>query len=72
MFVCLLEHKKEEKARIEDPPAAIRQHLNATDKARRRKALLTPKPIEGVDNWGIPVEPDTPCDADRLVNITYN
>ncbi|KAG2222555.1 hypothetical protein INT45_002686 [Circinella minor] len=65
------EFKKEEKPRIDDPPASIRQHLNATDKARRRKILLTPKPIEGVDNWGIPGEPDTPCDIDRLEKTAH-
>ncbi|KAI7850558.1 HCNGP-like protein-domain-containing protein [Circinella umbellata] len=65
------EFKKEENPRINDPPAAIRQHLNATDKARRRKILLTPKPVEGVDNWGIPGEPDTPCDIDRLEKTAH-
>ncbi|KAI9248783.1 HCNGP-like protein-domain-containing protein [Phascolomyces articulosus] len=55
----------------EEPPAVVRQHLNATDKARKRKALLTPKPIEGIDNWGIPAEPDTPCDSDRLEKVVH-
>ncbi|CAG8559034.1 2435_t:CDS:2 [Paraglomus occultum] len=28
------------------------------------KKLLRPKPIEGAENWGIPAEPDTECDAE--------
>lgn len=35
---------------------------------RRLMAALAPKPIEGVDNWGIPDEPTTPCDPDRAVS----
>jgi hypothetical protein len=34
---------------------------------RRLMAALAPKPIEGVDNWGIPDETDAPCDPDREV-----
>jgi hypothetical protein len=38
---------------------------------RRLMAALAPKPIEGVDNWGIPDEPTTPCDPDRAVSGIY-
>lgn len=34
-------------------------------------AALAPKPIEGVDNWGIPNEPTTPCDPDREDKIAH-
>ncbi|KAI8150384.1 HCNGP-like protein-domain-containing protein [Fennellomyces sp. T-0311] len=62
--------EKEEKPRIDEPPAAVRQHLNRTDQAQR-KLLLKPKPIPGVDNWGIPPEPETPCDPERLEKIVH-
>lgn len=38
---------------------------------RRLMAALAPKPIEGVDNWGIPDEPTTPCDPDRAVSKPF-
>jgi len=31
------------------------------------KKLLRPKSIEGLENWGIPAEPDTECDAELQV-----
>lgn len=34
---------------------------------RRLLAALAPKPVEGVENWGIPGEPDTRCDLERAV-----
>ncbi|KAI9496253.1 HCNGP-like protein-domain-containing protein [Zychaea mexicana] len=59
-------------ARIDyEAPAAVRQYLNATDKARRRKILLKPRPVAGVDNLGIPAEPETPCDPGRLERIAH-
>jgi len=36
---------------------------------KRLMAALAAKPIEGVENWGIPDEPDTPCDAERQVRF---
>jgi hypothetical protein len=36
---------------------------------RRLLAALAPKSIEGVENWGIPDEPDTPCDPERAVSF---
>ncbi|KAI7894218.1 HCNGP-like protein-domain-containing protein [Mucor mucedo] len=38
---------------------------------RRLMAALAPKPIEGVDNWGIPDEPAAPCDPDRAERIAH-
>lgn len=38
-----------------------------SDYNRRLMAALAPRPIEGVDNWGIPDEPDTPSDPEREV-----
>jgi hypothetical protein len=39
---------------------------------RRLMAALAPKPIEGLDNWGIPDEPNTPCDPERAVSCFVN
>ncbi|KAF7721360.1 hypothetical protein EC973_004841 [Apophysomyces ossiformis] len=41
------------------------------ERYKRLKALLAPKPIEGVDNWGIPPEPDTPVDPERAAKINH-
>ncbi|KAG0183529.1 hypothetical protein DFQ28_010554 [Apophysomyces sp. BC1034] len=41
------------------------------EKSRRLKALLAPKPIEGVKNWGIPPEPDTPVDPARAEKMNH-
>ncbi|KAG1103759.1 hypothetical protein G6F42_017183 [Rhizopus arrhizus] len=38
---------------------------------KRLMAALAAKPIEGVENWGIPDEPDTPCDAERQDRISH-
>jgi hypothetical protein len=34
-------------------------------------AALTAKTIEGVENWGIPNEPSTPCDEERAVSESF-
>ena len=64
-------HHRKEKPRIDEPPAAVRQHLNRTDQAQR-KTLLKPKAIPGVENWGIPPEPETPCDPGRLASPLFS
>ncbi|KAI8064337.1 HCNGP-like protein-domain-containing protein [Gilbertella persicaria] len=38
---------------------------------RRLNAALTPKPIEGVDHWGIPSESDLVCDSNREEKIAH-
>lgn len=48
------------------PPLVERPSMNEHN--RRLMAALAPKPIEGVENWGIPDEPDTPCDPERAVS----
>lgn len=36
------------------------------------RRLLTPKPIEGKDNWGILPEPETECDqALQVINFNF-
>ncbi|KAL0076755.1 HCNGP-like protein-domain-containing protein [Phycomyces blakesleeanus] len=47
------------------------QDTNVLDRSRRLKALLAPKPIEGVVNWGIPPEPETEVEEDRAANIAH-
>ncbi|ORY98765.1 HCNGP-like protein-domain-containing protein, partial [Syncephalastrum racemosum] len=41
------------------------------DPTRRRKALLTPRPIPGVENWGIPPESSTPIDSERAQKVAH-
>ncbi|OAC99695.1 hypothetical protein MUCCIDRAFT_113129 [Mucor lusitanicus CBS 277.49] len=38
---------------------------------KRLMAALAAKPIPGVENWGIPDEPDTACDAERQERISH-
>lgn len=40
----------------------------ASEHNRRLMAALAAKPIEGVENWGIPEEPSMPCDEERAVS----
>lgn len=40
----------------------------ATDRSTRLNTILRPQPIPGVENWGVPPEPQTECDPDRLVS----
>ncbi|KAI8086526.1 HCNGP-like protein-domain-containing protein, partial [Halteromyces radiatus] len=43
----------------------------ASDRSTRLKTILTPAPIPGIDNWGIPSEPDDKVDPDRLEKIQH-
>lgn len=54
---------------LQTPITTARSNVSMNEHNKRLMAALAPKPIEGVDNWGIPDEPDTPCDAEREVNI---
>ncbi|KAI7864531.1 HCNGP-like protein-domain-containing protein [Spinellus fusiger] len=50
----------------------LTEHNNRRlDRSRRWKALLVPKPIEGVVDWGIPPEPETEVDEKRAGNIAH-
>jgi hypothetical protein len=49
-------------------PLPSRQGGSMNEYNRRLLAALAPKPIEGVENWGIPDETDAPCDPERAVN----
>jgi hypothetical protein len=50
---------------LNKPPAAIAMN----EHHKRLMAALAPKPIEGVEDWGIPKEPTTPCDPERAVSL---
>ncbi|RGB26988.1 HCNGP-like protein [Rhizophagus diaphanus] len=48
--------------------------FDESDYANRQvlmRQLLTPKPIEGKDNWGIPPEPEKECDQDLQAKIVH-
>lgn len=67
---CHVEEKEEQKPTpgVKVAPVPIPAALRQQDEARRRRALLAPKPIDGIENWGIPPEPDTACDEERAVS----
>lgn len=50
-------------------PVEVKPTPGINEHHRRLMAALAAMPIEGVENWGIPEEPSTPCDADRAVCI---
>ncbi|KAI9486058.1 MAG: HCNGP-like protein-domain-containing protein [Benjaminiella poitrasii] len=41
------------------------------DYNRRLQAALTPRPIDGIENWGIPGELTTPCDPEQTERIAH-
>ncbi|ORZ10101.1 HCNGP-like protein-domain-containing protein [Absidia repens] len=43
----------------------------AGDRSTQLKTILTRKSLPGVENWGIPPEPQSECDADRLEKIKH-
>ncbi|KAL9546877.1 hypothetical protein MBANPS3_006440 [Mucor bainieri] len=51
------------------PPSASTATMLEHNK--RLMAALAAKPIPGVENWGIPDEPDTTCDAERQERISH-
>ncbi|KAG2234731.1 hypothetical protein INT48_004169 [Thamnidium elegans] len=54
-------------------PNIIKQPVSGEINEYHKKlmAALAPKPIERVDNWGIPDEPTTPCDPERAERIAH-
>lgn len=48
-------------------PSLTPQLTEVFAKKNRLMNALTPKPIEGIENWGIPDEPQQPCDPERAV-----
>ncbi|KAI8641176.1 HCNGP-like protein-domain-containing protein [Parasitella parasitica] len=56
---------------VQTPTIATRSSGAISEKNKRLMAALAARPIEGVDNWGIPDEPDTACDAERLERISH-
>ncbi|CAG8648989.1 7527_t:CDS:2 [Cetraspora pellucida] len=58
---------KQEKHISDDNPIIPNEQISTDDSEDVRqhsamRQLLTPKPIEGRENWGIPPEPETECD----------
>ncbi|CEG75775.1 hypothetical protein RMATCC62417_10767 [Rhizopus microsporus] len=55
------------------PPSQqpIQQISEATALKNRLLTALTPKPIEGIENWGIPEEPKGQCDPERSAKIAH-
>ncbi|KAI0070324.1 HCNGP-domain-containing protein [Panus rudis PR-1116 ss-1] len=47
-----------------DMPDVLGDDEEPMDELRRIRALLRPPPIPGVEDWGIPAEPDGPCDPE--------
>lgn len=54
-------------SKVPAPPSASTATMLEHNK--RLMAALAAKPIPGVENWGIPDEPDTACDAERQVRF---
>lgn len=52
-------------------PSTVLRNLGDIEAIRQRRALLRPLPIEGVENWGIPPEPETPCDPEREAKVAH-
>ncbi|KAI9276517.1 HCNGP-like protein-domain-containing protein [Sporodiniella umbellata] len=46
-------------------------NLHILTKKTRLMNVLAPKPIEGIDNWGIPNEPTQACDPERAEKIAH-
>ncbi|KAH9886021.1 HCNGP-like protein-domain-containing protein [Cubamyces lactineus] len=49
---------------------SVADALYEDDELARIRQLLRPPPIPGVEDWGIPPEPDTPCDETIKAKIT--
>ncbi|KAK4512909.1 uncharacterized protein ATC70_003619 [Mucor velutinosus] len=56
-------------SKVPAPPSASTATMLEHNK--RLMAALAAKPIAGVENWGIPNEPNTACDAERQERITH-
>jgi hypothetical protein len=55
---------------ISTTPMEMDTQYDESEYANRQvlmRQLLTPKPIEGKDNWGIPLEPEEECDQNLQV-----
>ncbi|KAI8349222.1 HCNGP-like protein-domain-containing protein [Choanephora cucurbitarum] len=65
-------HEIQDKAERPKPiPTEQPKPTPINDYKRRLIAALAPKPIDGIDNWGIPEEPTTLCDSDRAEQIAH-
>ncbi|KAI7905102.1 HCNGP-like protein-domain-containing protein [Cokeromyces recurvatus] len=56
---------------VSNPPLLLNQEGSIIEYNKRLLAVLTPKPVEGVVNWGIPDEPNIPCDPERTERIAH-
>ncbi|KAI8979671.1 HCNGP-like protein-domain-containing protein [Mycotypha africana] len=59
----------ESKDKTASAPQRIESRVG--DHNRRLIAAIAPKPIEGVDNWGIPDETTEPCSPGRVERIAH-
>jgi hypothetical protein len=65
-----VEQSKNDTGDITAAPVEMDTQLDESEYANRRilmRQLLTPRPIDGEDNWGIPLEPETECDQNLQV-----
>ncbi|CEP11317.1 hypothetical protein [Parasitella parasitica] len=56
---------------LQTPTITARPNGAVSEHNKRLMAALAPRPIEAIDNWGIPAEPDTPCSPERLERIAH-
>lgn len=65
-----VEQPKNDTGDITTAPVEVNAQFDESEYANRQilmRQLLTPQPIEGKDNWGIPLEPEEECDQNLQV-----
>jgi hypothetical protein len=66
-----VEQPKSDTGDMTATPVEMDTQLDESEYAHRQilmRQLLTPQPIEGKDNWGIPPEPEEECDQKLQVS----